>query len=56
MLNFLKNLINWVGEQEYLKGKGYTFDAGPTVITAPFLFEELFQLFNKKRDDYVKVR
>ncbi|MEO7337080.1 MAG: FAD-dependent oxidoreductase, partial [Caldimonas sp.] len=23
---------------------GYTFDAGPTVITAPFLFEDLWRL------------
>ena len=30
------------------KRSGYTFDAGPTVITAPFLFDELFNLFNKK--------
>ena len=33
---------------------GYVFDAGPTVITAPYLFDELFQLFGKNRDDYVK--
>ncbi len=33
---------------------GYTFDAGPTVITAPFLFDELFELFGKKREDYVQ--
>ena len=31
----------------------YKFDAGPTVITAPFLFDELFELFGKKRSDYV---
>ena len=27
----------------------YKFDAGPTVITAPFLFDELFSLFGKER-------
>ena len=32
---------------------GYTFDAGPTVITAPFLFDELFALFGKKRVQYI---
>ena len=26
---------------------GYKHDAGPTVITAPFLFRELFELFNE---------
>ncbi len=34
---------------------GFTFDAGPTVITAPFLFEELFQLFGKHLSDYVTL-
>ena len=32
----------------------YKFDAGPTVITAPFLFDELFGLFGKRRSDYVE--
>jgi phytoene desaturase len=34
---------------------GYTFDAGPTVITAPHLFAELFDLFGKSIKDYVKI-
>lgn len=34
---------------------GYTFDAGPTVITAPYLFEELFQLHGRKLEDYVEL-
>ena len=42
------------GRARVFKKSGYTFDAGPTVITAPFLFDELFNLFNKKREDYVK--
>jgi phytoene desaturase len=33
----------------------FRFDAGPTVITAPFLFEELFSLAGKKLEDYVKL-
>ena len=33
----------------------FVFDGGPTVITAPYLFEELFSLFNKKISDYVKI-
>ena len=39
--------------QVYELGK-YKFDGGPTVITAPFLFDELFELFGKKRSDYVE--
>ncbi len=33
--------------------EGYTFDAGPTVITAPFLFDELWALFGKRRSEAV---
>lgn len=32
---------------------GYKHDAGPTVITAPFLLEELFALFNEKLSDHI---
>lgn len=31
------------------------FDAGPTVITAPFLFDELFQLLGEKLEDSVEL-
>jgi phytoene desaturase len=33
----------------------FRFDAGPTVITAPFLFGELFTLAGKKQEDYFKL-
>ena len=32
---------------------GYRHDAGPTVITAPFLFDELFSLFGEKRSEFI---
>jgi phytoene desaturase len=35
---------------------GYTFDAGPTVITAPFLFEELWSLCGRRLQDDVELR
>ncbi len=34
---------------------GFTFDAGPTIITAPFLIDELFALGGKRTEDYVKI-
>ncbi|MBW4497070.1 MAG: phytoene desaturase [Oscillatoria princeps RMCB-10] len=34
---------------------GFTFDAGPTIITAPQFIRELFQLSGKKTEDYVKL-
>ena len=35
---------------------GFTFDAGPTVITAPFLLEELWSLCGKRLADHVDLR
>jgi phytoene desaturase len=34
---------------------GFSFDAGPTIITAPWLVEELFTLAGKQLPDYVKL-
>jgi phytoene desaturase len=34
---------------------GFTFDAGPTIITAPFLFEELWKLCGRKLSDDVTL-
>lgn len=38
------------------KQDGFTFDAGPTIITAPFLLEELWDLCGKKMSDHVDLR
>jgi phytoene desaturase len=35
---------------------GYTFDAGPTIITAPWMLDELFALGGKRTGDYVELR
>jgi phytoene desaturase len=35
---------------------GFTFDAGPTVITAPFLLEELWQLAGRRLSDDIDLR
>ena len=34
---------------------GYSFDAGPTVITAPYLIEELFALAGRDMRDYLEM-
>lgn len=34
---------------------GFTFDAGPTIVTAPFLFEELWKLCGRKMFDDVTL-
>ena len=43
------------GRARVFKKGNFIYDGGPTVITAPYLFEELFLLFNKKISDYVKI-
>jgi phytoene desaturase len=35
--------------------QGFTFDAGPTVITAPECLEELFQIAGRRMADYVEL-
>ncbi len=35
---------------------GFIFDAGPTIVTAPFLFEELWQLCGRRLADDVELR
>ena len=34
---------------------GFTFDAGPTVITAPHCLEELFEVSGRRMEDYVRL-
>ena len=43
------------GRAQVFERDGFRYDAGPTVITAPFLFEELFSLFGKDIRDYVDI-
>ena len=35
--------------------EGFTFDAGPTVITAPHVLTDLFDLTERKMEDYIKL-
>jgi phytoene desaturase len=44
------------GRARVFRQDGFSFDAGPTVITAPFLIDELFELFGKKTKDYIEVK
>jgi len=44
------------GRARVFKKNGFIFDGGPTVITAPYLIYELFEIFNKKPDDYIEIK
>ncbi|MFL2888137.1 MAG: phytoene dehydrogenase [Pelagibacterales bacterium MED-G40] len=43
------------GRARVFKKNNFIYDGGPTVITAPYLLEELFALFNKNISDYTKI-
>ena len=43
------------GRARVFKKNGFTFDGGPTVITAPYLINELFELFNKNPKEYIEI-
>ncbi len=43
------------GRAGVFKQDGFTFDAGPTVITAPYLINELFELLDEDPKDYFKL-
>ena len=45
------------GGRAYVRRQdGFTFDGGPTIITVPFLFEELWALCGRKLSDDVDLR
>lgn len=44
------------GRARIFAENGYTFDGGPTVVTAPFLFDELWTMCGLRREDDVELR
>jgi phytoene desaturase len=44
------------GRASVFRQDGFTFDAGPTIITAPFLFEDLWRLCGRSLSDDVDLR
>ena len=43
------------GRARVFRRNGFVFDGGPTVITAPYLIDELFTLFKKNSKDYIEL-
>lgn len=55
--------VTLVERQQALGGRaqvfdygGFRHDAGPAMVTAPFLVDELFALHGRRREDYVELR
>ena len=55
-VKIVEKLGNAGGRASVFKQDGFTFDAGPTIITAPFLLEELWNLCGKKFSDDIDLR
>src|SRR5512137_1886826 len=44
------------GRASVFRQDGFTFDAGPTIVTAPFLLEELWSLCGRRLADDVTLK
>ena len=55
-VTLIEKQVDLGGRARVFKKNGFVFDGGPTVITAPYLIYELFELFNKKPENYIKVQ
>ncbi len=53
-VTLVERLAEIGGRAQVFERGGYLHDAGPTVITAPFLFEELFALFDERLSDHLE--
>jgi phytoene desaturase len=54
-VTLLDRCENLGGRAQVFEREGFLHDAGPTVITAPFMFEELFDLFGEKLADHITL-
>jgi len=54
-VTILEKLDRPGGRGRVFEQDGFTFDAGPTIITAPYLLEDLFTLAGRRIEDYVTV-
>lgn len=44
------------GRARVFRQDGHAFDAGPTIVTAPYMFEDLWTLHGKKMSDHVQLK
>ena len=54
-VTLLERLDQPGGRARVFRRDGFVFDAGPTVITAPDLLDELWALFGERRADHVEL-
>lgn len=44
------------GKAAVIQGSGYTFDAGPSLLTMPFILHNLFSSCGKRSEEYITLR
>ena len=54
-VTIFEKLDRWGGRAYQHEINGFKFDGGPTVITAPHQYDELFDLAGKRREDYFQL-
>ena len=54
-VTLLEKLDGPGGRAAVFRQDGFTFDAGPTILTAPFLLEELWRLCGRRMEDDVTL-
>ena len=52
----LEKLAEPGGRASVFRQDGFVFDAGPTIVTAPFLLEELWALCGRRLDEDIELR
>ncbi len=45
----------WGGKMNVWEAEGFRFDTGPSLITMPWVFEELFQVVGERLEDWVEL-
>lgn len=53
-VTILEKLDKPGGRAYVFEKNGFKFDGGPTVITAPFMFDDIWEAAGKKREDYIE--
>ncbi|WP_022793273.1 phytoene desaturase family protein [Marinococcus halotolerans] len=54
-VTLLEKNENLGGKLNRRSGKGFTFDTGPSILTMPWVLEQLFHSANRYLDDYIQV-
>ena len=54
-VTMLEKNANVGGKLNQRSGKGFTFDTGPSILTMPWVLEQLFSSVHRNLDDYLEI-